>query len=69
VHPLFLEFLLTHVGFVDVEVRYLHPFDAARIGPPADGVDPTIAEAIAALDDMRCGPHDYAAVGSRPLEA
>ena len=66
VHPLFLEFLLSHRGFVDVEIRLLHTFDDDRIGPPGEAVDPVVAEAIARFDDLRAGPHDYVAVGTRP---
>jgi 2-polyprenyl-3-methyl-5-hydroxy-6-metoxy-1,4-benzoquinol methylase len=63
-----LEFMLGHRGFVDVETRPLHAFDDHRLGPPGTDVDPVVAEAVARLDDLRFGPHDYAALGTRPTD-
>ncbi len=62
VHPLFLQFLLEARGFIDVEIRYLHPaVDPGFPGPD----DPAQQELVKRLNEAFFGPQDYAAVGRK----
>jgi SAM-dependent methyltransferase len=64
VHPLWLEFLLTTRGFVDVELRYLNPAPEASVSVPSvDGNDPELLRALA--DAVLFGPRDYGALARK----
>lgn len=63
VHPEFLGFLVRHCGFIDVEIRYLHPTD------PATAAVGAVGELGELSEDARWalrGPQDYAVVASKP---
>jgi O-antigen chain-terminating methyltransferase len=67
VHPLYLEFLVEHLGFTDVEIRELNaPPDELRIGPADASLPAQVVAAIDAVDRVNAGPRDYAVVGRRP---
>jgi O-antigen chain-terminating methyltransferase len=64
VHPLWLEFLLTTRGFVDVELRYLNPAREVKVPVPSvDGDDPDLLRALA--DAVLFGPRDYGALARK----
>ncbi len=64
-HPRLTEFLLTSRGFVDVDVRFMHPPAGLRYElPDVDGLDE--AEVRRLVDELNWalhGPMDYAVVG------
>jgi O-antigen chain-terminating methyltransferase len=66
-HPHFLEFLLTSRGFVDVDLRFLHPADSPVIEAPAmEGVDPgALQRLVDTINWALFGPQDYAVVGKK----
>jgi SAM-dependent methyltransferase len=65
VHPLWLEFLLTTRGFVDVEIRYLNPAPELQVTVPSvDGDDPELLRTLA--NAVLFGPRDYGALGRKP---
>ena len=65
VHPLWLEFLLTTRGFVDVEIRYLNPAPEIQVTVPSvDGDDPELLRTLA--NAVLFGPRDYGALGRKP---
>ncbi len=68
VHPDFLSFLARHCGFVQVEVKFLHPVDGRPDGAgPGDHDAPTPADQMA--ERVRwalAGPQDYALIARRP---
>lgn len=69
VHPLWLEFLLTSRGFVDVELRYLNPaLDMQLAVPSVDGggADPELRTFVEQANAVLFGPRDYAALGRKP---
>ena len=48
VHPLWIEFLLTSRGFVDVELRYLNPTREVKVPVPSvDGDHPELLKTLA----------------------
>jgi O-antigen chain-terminating methyltransferase len=58
VHPLWIEFLLTTRGFVDVELRYVNPTREITVPVPSvDGADPELLKTLA--DAVLFGPRDY----------
>jgi SAM-dependent methyltransferase len=64
VHPLWLEFLLTSRGFVDVEIRYLNPTREIKVPVPSvDGDDPELLKTLA--DAVLFGPRDYGALARK----
>jgi SAM-dependent methyltransferase len=66
-HPQLLEFLLQARGFVDVEVRYLHPSPKLTARSSHVLAD-TIPETAGLVDDLTWalyGPMDYAVIGYR----
>jgi SAM-dependent methyltransferase len=64
VHPLWLEFLLTTRGYVDVELRYLNPTREVQVTVPAvDGDEPELLRTLA--DAVLFGPRDYGALGRK----
>ena len=68
VHPLWLEFLLTTRGFVDVELRYLNPSREVKVPVPSvDGEDPELLRTLA--DAVLFGPRDYGALARKPTPA
>lgn len=56
-HPDLLQFILTDCGFVDVEVRFLHP--ARDIPPSEDELQREFSWSL-------FGPQDYAVIATRP---
>jgi O-antigen chain-terminating methyltransferase len=66
-HPHFLEFLLASRGFVDVDLRFLHPADQPKLDVPAlEGVDPhALARLIETINWALYGPQDYAVIGRK----
>jgi SAM-dependent methyltransferase len=69
VHPMWLEFLLTTRGFVDVELRYLNPAPEVQLKvPSADGGgDPErLRTFVQQANDVLFGPRDYAAIARKP---
>jgi O-antigen chain-terminating methyltransferase len=66
-HPQFLEFLVLERGFVDAELRFLHPTDTPPLELPAiEGVDTSRVQA--ALDRLNwalAGPQDYAVLARK----
>jgi SAM-dependent methyltransferase len=66
--PALTEFFVQASGFVDVEVRPLHPKeDADLTGLRLDGVDPRAGDLVAAaLTKGLFGPQDYAVLGFVP---
>jgi len=54
VHPLFMQFLLKEIGFVDIEILKIHPADQFP-----EIQDPVVAGLIR-------GPQDYAIMGRKP---
>jgi SAM-dependent methyltransferase len=68
VHPLWLEFLLTTRGFVDVELRYLNPSREVKVPVPSvDGDDPELLRTLA--DAVFFGPRDYGALARKSTPA
>jgi SAM-dependent methyltransferase len=68
VHPLWLEFLLTTRGFVDVELRYLNPSREVKVPVPSvDGEDPELLRTLA--DAVLFGPRDYGALARKSTPA
>jgi SAM-dependent methyltransferase len=67
VHPLWLEFLLTTRGFVDVELRYLNTAPEAQLTVPAvDGGDREALRAfVEQANALIFGPRDYAALARK----
>lgn len=76
-HPDLLEFLVTERGFVDAEVRYLHPRDHLRLDPDhlvapgddADSDDGDTARTVAAVErvnDWIFGHLDYVVIARKP---
>ena len=64
VHPLWIEFLLTSRGFVDVELRYLNPTREIKVPVPSvDGDDPELLKTLA--DAVLFGPRDYGALARK----
>lgn len=70
-HPLFLEFLLTARGFIEVEVNFLHPSPDPPLtirsfdGPQAE----ELQLIVDALNWMLVGPLDYSVVGRKAPSA
>jgi SAM-dependent methyltransferase len=65
VHPLWIEFLLTSRGFVDVELRYLNPMREVKVPVPSvDGDHPELLKTLA--DAVLFGPRDYGALARKP---
>lgn len=73
-HPELLEFLVTERGFVDPEVRYLHPRDDLRLDPDhvvgrPDGADDDAvartAAAVERLNDWIFGHLDYVVIARK----
>lgn len=66
-HPDFLRFLVTARGFVDVELRFLHPAaDIPLPGPDEDAVRSASLEKL--VDHLKWsffGPQDYAVLGRK----
>lgn len=68
VHPLWLEFLLTTRGFVDVKLRYLNPSREVKVPVPSvDGEDPAVLQALA--EAVLFGPRDYGALARKSTPA
>jgi SAM-dependent methyltransferase len=68
VHPLWLEFLLTTRGFVDVQLRYLNPSREVKVPVPSvDGEDPAVLQALA--EAVLFGPRDYGALARKSTPA
>ncbi len=67
VHPLWLEFLLTTRGFVDVELRYLNAAPEGQLTvPPVDGAERELLRAfVEQANAVLFGPLDYAALGRK----
>jgi SAM-dependent methyltransferase len=66
VHPLWLEFLLTTRGFVDVELRYLNPAREVQVTVPSVGGDePELLRTLA--NAVLFGPRDYGALGRKSM--
>jgi SAM-dependent methyltransferase len=67
VHPLWLEFVLTSRGFVDVELRYLNTAPEAQLTVPAlDGGDREALRALVEQANAKIfGPRDYAALARK----
>jgi SAM-dependent methyltransferase len=62
-HSLWLEFLLTARGFVEVELRYLHPAHEAQEAVPADGASArALRRFVEQTNAALFGPQDYAAL-------
>jgi O-antigen chain-terminating methyltransferase len=68
VHPLFLQFLLEARGFVDVELRYLHPSREAGFSLPDDD-EPQRRRLVDHLNWAFFGPLDYAVIGRKAKPA
>ena len=68
VHPHFLKFLLAARGFVDVEIRLLHPSSEPHFEiPELEGADAAgLERMVEYLNQSFFGPQDYAVVGRRP---
>jgi SAM-dependent methyltransferase len=64
IHPELLRILLVARGYVDVELRFLHP-DDALLEPPASGRNPTDA-VVRCLNQQLFGPRDVGAIARRP---
>ncbi|MEJ7845230.1 MAG: class I SAM-dependent methyltransferase [Acidimicrobiales bacterium] len=66
-HPQFLEFLVTSRGFVDVQLRYLHPMSDPPLTVDALGdADPAgAAQLIEVLNWALFGPQDFAVLGRK----
>jgi SAM-dependent methyltransferase len=66
VHPLWLEFLLTTRGFVDVEVRYVNPAPGGQLTiPPVDGEPALLRAFVEQANDALFGARDYAALARK----
>jgi len=65
-HPMFLEFLVTARGFVDVEVRYLHPAADAELAGPAVEDGPLLGQLVDRVNEVYAGPQDFAVLGTKP---
>lgn len=68
--PALLEYVLWSRGFVDVEVRRLHPARPTPISLPAS--EAVTAELRQLIEDMNWamrGPKDYAVIGRKPAAA
>lgn len=67
-HPHFLEFLVSARGFVDVELRFLHPADDQAFVLPEsarNGEGQAFTRIVEHLNWALFGPQDYAVVGRR----
>ena len=62
IHPAFLQFLVESRGFVDVEVRDLHPSTDPHFPLPDD---PAARQPVEQLNRALFGPQDYAVVGRK----
>jgi O-antigen chain-terminating methyltransferase len=60
VHPAYLSFLFSDVGYVGVETRYLHPHDDYRASQDGEG---SLQEEL--MRALR-GAQDYAVLGVKP---
>lgn len=64
VHPEFLRFLVLQRGFLEAELRFLHPMDVDRLNSEdlaGSGRDPVRAERLVdRLNTLLAGPADYA---------
>lgn len=60
--PTFIKFLAEFFGFIDVEIRRLHPYpEAARV----EGMD-SLTERV---NGLLCGPQDFAIIAKKPAAA
>jgi O-antigen chain-terminating methyltransferase len=68
VHPLLLEHLLLARGFLDIELRYLHPAEELQLPvPQSEGKrDEPIHRLIERINEVFFGPKDYAAIARKP---
>jgi SAM-dependent methyltransferase len=69
-HPHFLDFLVTARGFVNVELRFLHPADdqvfvLPETGSAGDGTRLAFARIVEQLNWALFGPQDYAVLGRK----
>lgn len=66
-HPEFLKFLVLERGFVDADLRFLHPTDTPPLELPAiEGVDTSRVEAaLGRLNWALMGPQDYAVLARK----
>ncbi len=63
-HPDLLQFLVESAGFVEVEIRHLHPLRELEHRPSID--DPELADLIDYVRWSMFGPQDYAVLATRP---
>ena len=63
-HPDLLGFLVESAGFVDVEIRHLHPLRELEHRPKVD--DPELADLLDYVRWSMFGPQDYAVLATRP---
>lgn len=67
VHPAFLEFLAQTRGYVDTELRYLHPQDEDQ--RPLEAEDPRVAALLGKAAWALTGPQDYALLARKASAA
>jgi 2-polyprenyl-3-methyl-5-hydroxy-6-metoxy-1,4-benzoquinol methylase/HAMP domain-containing protein len=66
-HPDFTKFLLTARGYVDTEIRYLHPRGPASLNDPGiEGLDEHLKRALQEVDWAIFGPQDYGVIAYKP---
>jgi O-antigen chain-terminating methyltransferase len=66
-HPDFTKFVLTARGYVDAEIRFLHPRGLAGLGDMGiEGIDEQHKRALQEVDWAIFGPQDYRVIAYRP---
>jgi SAM-dependent methyltransferase len=66
VHPDLAEFLAKSRGFVDVEIRFLHPTPDYELSTLGD-VGPDLRRILEHLNQVLFGPQDFAVIAYKPL--